>query len=385
MTDPIRYGGVVAGQEEIDAVTEVLRGQMWGSGPLVAEFERQAARVQDRKHALFVNSGSSALLLALATLPKGSKVAMPALQFPTLYSAAVWCGLRPILIDCDDSLNMSVAKMVSAVLEHGPAGLDDPVSAVAFVHMAGNPTNVAEVASLCRDTGLTLIEDNCEGFGGTVAIQKDHQSHSWRPTGCWGDISCTSTHGAHQISTGEGGLVFCDDDEAYAKMRRLRDWGRAYGAVKLDGYYEHYTFSEFGLNLHATDIQAALGLIQIRRLHEFASIRRQNYAEFRAGLADLPVTLPRVNSSAFPSWYVFPLLCDDRDGLRAHLEACGIETRTILVGNLLRQPLGIEAPACPVADDVFRRGLWFSVHPRLTRGNRAHIIASVREFFACGS
>lgn len=365
MTYRIRYGGVVAGQEEIDAVTEVLKGQAWGCGELTTEFERVAADVQGRRHALYVNSGSSALLLALATLKKGDAVAMPALQFPTLYSAAVWCGLKPILIDCDDSLNMD-SNRLDAVWRHGFRG------AVAFVHLAGNPTNVAEVADWCRERDVPLIEDNCEGFGGWLG---DTQ------TGNFGAISCTSTHAAHQISTGEGGLVFTDDDETYAKMRRLRDWGRAYGDAVIDGYYENYTFSEFGLNLHASDIQAALGLVQIRRLGEFAAQRRQHYDEMRACLRELPLDLPRVDPDAKPSWYVFPMLAGRRAALRAHLEARGIETRTILVGNLLRQPLGIEGPECRVADDVFRRGLWFSVHPLVGADDRYHIAASMREFF----
>ena len=371
---------MIAGLDEINAVVEVLKGQSWGQGEKVAEFENAAATTQNRKYALFVNSGSSALLLALATLPKGTRVAMPALQFPTLYSSAVWCGLEPVLIDSDDSFNLN------------PDLIPRDVGAVAFVHLAGNPTNIQQVSALCTRRGIPLIEDNCEGFGGTIRtgpIDQNGYALDFTRVGSFGFISCTSTHAAHQIATGEGGLVFTDDEATYWKMRRIRDWGRAYGAATIEGYYDNYVFSEIGLNLHNTDIQAALGLVQIKKLAEWASWRRSNYLQLRKALSDLPITLPRVDPEAFPSWYTFPLLTDRRDDLRAHLEARGIETRTILVGNLARQPLprkwwqaNGEIDSFPVADDVFKRGLWFSVHPRVTMDDLAHIIASVREFFA---
>lgn len=370
---PIKYGGVIAGLAEINAVVEVLKGQSWGSGELVAEFEKIAATFQNRKYALFVNSGSSALLLALATLPKGSRVAMPALQFPTLYSSAIWCGLEPVIIDSDDSLNMNPDLI--------PIGVD----AVAFVHIAGNPTNLRVIAEQCKNWDITLIEDNCEGFGGTIALEEADSKGNFynnRRVGSFGDISCTSTHAAHQIATGEGGLVFCDDEETYLKMKRIRDWGRAYGAAHIEGYYDNYVFSELGLNLHASDIQAALGIEQIKRISEWSSWRRSNYQILRKALQDLPVTMPRVEEGVFPSWYTFPLLSDKRDALREYLEECQIETRNILVGNLQRQPIGKDIVGLfPVADDVFKRGLWFSVHPRLTKEEIQYIISSVQKFY----
>src|ERR1700682_2137666 len=140
----ILYGGVISGLAEMNAVVEVLKGQGWGCGELCAEFEKVAATFQNRKHALFVNSGSSALLLALATLPKGARVAMPALQFPTLYSSAIWCGLEPVIVDSDDSLNMD------------PDLIPIDVDAVAFVHIAGNPTNLRRIVELCDEWGIPL-------------------------------------------------------------------------------------------------------------------------------------------------------------------------------------------------------------------------------------
>ena len=359
----ISYGGVIADQEEIDAVTEVLRGQNWACGPKVEEFERVAAEMQGRKRALFVNSGSSALLLALEALPEQSRIAMPALQFPTLAAAATWCGHTVEVCDIDDSLNID-PEWVEEV----------DVDAVAFVHIAGNPTNVDVVREICQRRGLVLIEDACEAFGGYLGSTR---------VGNFGDISCVSTHAAHQIATGEGGLIFTDDESVYMGMKRIRDWGRAYGEVEIPGYYENYTFSRVGLNLRPSDIAAALGLVQIRKLSKFSAQRAGNYAYLRARLENLPIKLPRVDAYAAASWYTFPLLTDKRDELRAHLEGRDIETRTLLTGNITRQPMwGADAEPLLVANKAMDRGLWFSVHPRLTVEDLTHIGNAVAEFFA---
>lgn len=379
----VTYGGIIAGYKEIDAVVEILKGQAWGQGEVTAEFERIAGKKQHRKFALFVNSGSSALLLALATLPKGTRIAMPALQFPTLYSSALWCGLQPVLVDSDDSFNLD------------PGLIPEDVKAVAFVHIAGNPTNIDLTSDLCRERGIPLIEDNCEGFGGMwrvgVPDAKGNAYDGFRAVGNFGDISCTSTHAAHQISTGEGGLVFTDNEETYLKMKRIRDWGRSYGAATIAGYYENYVFSEIGLNLHASDIQAALGIIQIERLAEFSSWRRTNYDQFRRALRDLPIRLPRVDERAAPSWYTFPFLTERRNELRDYLEAQNIETRPILVGNIARQPMPHQhwqsdgrSNSLPYADAIFERGLWFSVHPRMGVDGQARVIEAMRHFYERG-
>jgi dTDP-4-amino-4,6-dideoxygalactose transaminase len=366
----IRYGGVIAGREEINAAAAVLAGQDWACGPVTAEFEAAAAAAQGRAHALFVNSGSSALLLALATLPRGSRVAMPALQFPTLYSAALWCGHVPVLVDVDDSLNMDPDALAGT---HAGQRVD----AVAFVHMAGNPSNAAEIARICGDYALPLVEDICEALGAAAGgIRAGNSGH----------VSATSTHAAHQISTGEGGLVFTDDAAAYGKMRRIRDWGRAYGTADIPGYYDGYVFAEAGLNLHASDIQAALGLVQLRRLDGFVEARRRNWAVLQAKTQGLPFGTPRADPGCQPSWYTFPMLAADqaeRDRLAGHLAAAGIESRPVVAGNMARQPVcaGEDPARFPVADEVFRRGLWVSVHPALTGDGLAYIADTLAAFW----
>ena len=365
----LRYGGVVAGQEEIDAAVGVLSGEGWASGAKVAEFEAAAAIKQGRAHALFVNSGSSALLLGLSTLPKGTRVAMPATQFPTLWSAALWCGLRPELVDVDDTLNMDPEKLSAAC--------DTGIAACAFVHMAGNPANIAEVAGVCARRGIFLLEDICEALGAQAGDTA---------AGNFGDIAATSTHAAHQISTGEGGIVYTDDPAAYARMRRVRDWGRAYGTAEIPGYYDGYVFAEQGLNLHATDIQAAIGLVQLGRLDGFVSARRRNWLALAGKTANLPIRVPRVAPGYLPSWYTFPMLVagpEERAALCAHLDRLGIESRPVVAGNMARQPCDTTDAfrSLPVADEVFRRGLWVSVHPGLDDADMARIADALISFW----
>jgi CDP-4-dehydro-6-deoxyglucose reductase, E1 len=366
----IRYGGIIAGDREIRAVTEVLAGQEWASGRKVAEFEEKAAAWQGREHALFVNSGSSALLLALTLLPEGSRIAMPALQFPTLYSAArKWCRQVPVLVDIDDSLNMDTDKLRDLA---GKRRID----AVAFVHMAGNPANIAAVQRICDDHHLSLIEDICEAFGSTAMGIK---------AGNFGLVSAASTHGAHHICTGEGGIAFTDDETAYQQMRRIRDWGRAYGAAEIPGYYPNYVFSELGLNLHNTDIGAALGIVQLERLDGFTKRREENWATLYGLLDGLPIQMPTAGWGCSPSWFAFPMLVPEgsRDGLIPYLENAGIECRTVVAGNMARQPICDGDPEdYPVADKWFRRGLWVSAHPMLTKDDLAYLAETLAGYWA---
>ncbi len=367
----IRYGGCIWGPEEIEAVTAVLNSGNWACGEKVQEFERQVAAWQGRQHALFVNSGTSALLLAMAALPEGSRVAMPALQFATLYSAAKWCGHTPVLVDIDDSLNMDPQKLLQVI-----SGLD----AVAFVHMAGNPENIEEVAALCRLRGIPLLEDACEAFGSESGGAK---------AGNFGLVSAFSTHGAHHISTGEGGIVFTDNQQAYDKMHRIRDWGRAYGAGdSMDGYYPGYVFGELGLNLHATDIQAALGIVQLSRVQWFIEARRYNYEYLAGHTSVFPFQRPYVQGPhRRASWFTFPMLVaeGERDELMAHLTTDGIESRPVVAGNMARQPIscrGNDPSDFPVADKWYRRGLWISVHPKLTVTDLNYIVGSLGRFWS---
>lgn len=361
----IRYGGIIAGQEEIDAVTEVLRGQQWSAGRKAAEFEDALAGYAGMPHGVMTNSGTSALLLAMSCLPPGSRVVMPALQFLTLWSAAVWCRLEPVFLDIDPgTLNLSVPVLTRWLAAGNGA------DAVAFVHVAGNPAGIADVAALCDWHGMTLIEDCCEALGTTSQGQQ---------AGSFGDLAAFSTHSAHHISTGEGGMLLTRKREDAARARRVRDWGRDMGAG-----YDGYAFLEAGLNLRPTDIAAALGLCQMERLPGFIAARRANEKRLADGLAGLPCEVPAARRGDEPAWYARPLLCDDRDGLEKHMAAAGVETRRLLCGNAARQPAvagAAEPREWPAADDAWRRGLWLPVHPLLSGDDADAVVSAAAGFW----
>ena len=187
----------------------------------------------------------------------------------------------------------------------------------------GTPPAIADVARVCADRGLILIEDCCEALGSTAG---------GRLAGTFGDISVISTHAAHHMTTAVGGAAFTTRDDFARRMRRLRDWGR-----DIDGTGSYY-FLECGLNLQPSDIQSAIGLVQLGRLEEFGARRRANYAAVAAQLAGV-VRLPGPGPGDDPSWFTLPLLTPNRDEVAAELKAYGIETRHLLCGNLARQPL----------------------------------------------
>jgi CDP-4-dehydro-6-deoxyglucose reductase, E1 len=361
----IRYGGIIAGPEETAAATAVMQGQGWACGEVTRQFEAALAGYMGLPHAVAVNSGTSGLLAAMRCLPPGSGVVMPALQFPTLYSAAVWCGLQPVLADISlDTLNMTGETAEKALAGTGAA-------AVAFVHVAGNPAGITDVARVCQDRGLILVEDCCEALG---------SSSGGRLAGTFGDISVISTHGAHHVTTAVGGAAFTARDDFAVRMRRLRDWGR-----DIDGTGS-YRFLECGLNLQPSDIQAAIGLVQLRRLAGFTAARRANYAALAAGLAGA-ARLPGPGPGDDPSWFALPLLTPHRDALAAGLAARGVETRHLLCGNLARQPLagGRLNPAdYPAADEAWRDGLWMPVHPRHGEADMTRAGSAAREILAGG-
>jgi perosamine synthetase len=365
MGDLIRYGGIIAGQEEIDAVTGVLRGQQWSAGDLTRQFEAAFAVYAGQPYGVMANSGTSALLLAMSCLPPGSRVIMPALQFLTLYSAAKWCRLEPVLLDIDPgTLNLSPLALAEW-LDRG-----NKADAVAFVHVAGNPGGVGNIADLCERHGMVLIEDCCEALGSTS---------QGRQAGSFGDLAAFSTHSAHHISTGEGGMLLARTAEHAARARRVRDWGR-----DMTAGYDGYTWLDLGLNLRPTDIAAALGLVQMGRLQGFIDKRRANEKHLADGLAGLPCDVPPAQRGDEPAWYARPVLCDARDGLIAAMGKAGVETRRLLCGNVTRQPAakGAGPPSSwPVADNAYHRGLWLPVHPLLTPDDLDVIVAAARMFW----
>jgi dTDP-4-amino-4,6-dideoxygalactose transaminase len=365
---PIRYGGVIAGQEEIDAVTEVLQGQSWSAGEVTARFENRFANYVGTKFAIGTNSGSSALLLTMvACLEPFGRVIIPALQFPTLYSAASWGRHYPIIMDIDpQTLNLDVNKLRSWL--QNPKNRAD---AVYFVHVAGNPAGIGEVAELCKEHNMLLFEDCCEALGSTS---------KGRMAGSWGDASVFSTHAAHHISTGEGGMVCTSNEDFAQKVRQFRDWGR-----DVSKGYDGYNFIHEGFNLRPTDIGSALGLVQFDRLSGFNAARRNNAFTLSHVLRSLGCEVPVTHHGDYPAWYTQPVLTGLRDDLEIAMQEAQVETRRLLCGNLVRMPIANHrgSPGSfPGAEDAWHRGLWLPVHPSVTKDDLDTIIGAARKVLA---
>ena len=377
--------GKVFGQEEISAAIQASADFWLTSGPYTEKFESRFAKTVGMRHAFMVNSGSSANLLALSALtsPKlgeralkpGDEVVTVAAGFPTTVTPILQNNLIPVYVDID--LGTYVAN--EAALE---AAISSKTRAIMMAHTLGNPFNLELVQKLAEKHNLWLIEDSCDGLGGTFNEQN---------LGTFGDFSTFSFYPAHHITTGEGGAVLVKKAAHKTIVESMRDWGRdcwcppgcdntclkryewTLGELP-EGYDHKYTYSHLGYNLKSGDIQAAIGLAQLDRLDNFIELRRRNWSYLKAGLNGLEefLTLPEVAKNSNPSWFGFALTVKPggpktRNQIVQELNDAKIATRLLFGGNLLRQPAFIGTPRRVVGDltntdivmnDTFWVGVW---------------------------
>jgi CDP-6-deoxy-D-xylo-4-hexulose-3-dehydrase len=397
----VPVSGKVFGPEEVVALVRSGLDFWLTSGPETRAFERALARRAGVKHALMVNSGSSANLLAVATLCSsalgdqrlrpGEEVITVAAGFPTTVNPLVQHGLIPVFVDVDPAtLNIDVGGLEAAVSSR--------TRAVVLAHTLGNPFDLAAVSEFCRRHELLLIEDCCDALGA---------SFDGRPVGTFGDLATLSFYPAHQMTTGEGGAVLLPRAALRRACESIRDWGRdcwcdtgcdntcgkrfsqQHGSLP-PGYDHKYVYSELGYNLKATDLQAAIGRVQLTRLDEFVARRARNHARLTEGLDDLrdQLILPEATAGATPSWFGFaitvrPETTLGRDELRHRLEAAGIATRQLFAGNLLRQPayrdVAHRVPGpLTVTNQVTENTFWIGCYPGLTDAHIDYTIDVVR-------
>ena len=390
----VPYGMTVHGEEEIEAVLRVLRSSTQ-MGPCTRKFEEEVAALFAKTHGIGVNSGSSALYLAMEALdlPPGSEVITPALTFATTAGCIVKNGHVPAFVDVEpDTYNINVDRIEEMVT--------DKTRAVCIPNLLGNVPNWEYIAEIARRHDLKVIEDSADIVGSKI---------NGRPTGTHSDISTTSFYGMHLINcAGNGGMVCTSDDEIADRVRLLRSWGRSSSLfveseqienrfnVELDGipYDAKFVFETIGYNLEPAELGSAFGLIQVKRLPEIVEKRRQAFKrqfEFfdKFGWFDMPRQTPNTEMV----WFVFPMLVKDtapftRTELQIFLEKRNIQTRVIFTGNILRQPgfrhiTRKEAhDGYPVADDVMRRGILLASHHGLTEEMIDHMHASFEEFAA---
>ena len=403
--DPVRYAGRVFGEEELRHLVDSSLAFYLTASRFTEEFEAGVADYLGLSNALFVNSGSSANLVALTTLtsPKlgerrlrpGDEVITVAAGFPSTVAPIVQNRLVPVFVDVrlgdynadPDQLRAAVSPRTRAIM---------------LAHTLGVPFDVDTVMELVEEHHLWLIEDNCDALG---------SRYRDRLTGTFGHLATLSFYPAHHITTGEGGMLVTDDDELARIARSVRDWGRdcycaggenntcgkrfgqQFGSLP-HGYDHKYVYSHLGYNLKATDMQAAIGCAQLARLDEFIAARKRNHARLLQALRPyedrliLPVAPPHTD----PSWFCFVItVLEDagftRNELTGFLEANRIETRNLFSGNLLRHP-AFEYIECRVAgeltnsDAVMNRTFFVGVYPGIDDARMDYVIDAFGRFMA---
>jgi len=399
---PVQYAGRVFDAEELTNLVDSSLEFWLTTGRYAAQFEREFARYMGLRSALLVNSGSSANLVALSCLtsPKlgdrqlkpGDEVITAGTGFPTTVNPIIQNRLVPVFLDVDiPTYNISVSQLESA--------LSPRTRAIMVAHTLGNPFDLAAVQSFVTKHNLWLVEDCCDAVGSTYRGQQ---------VGTFGDLATTSFYPAHHMTMGEGGAVLTDRPMLKTLAESFRDWGRDcwcepgkdntcgkrfdWQLGELPCGYDHkYTYSHIGYNLKLTDMQAAVGVAQLKKLPSFVEARRANFKALHAGLTDMQdiFILPEATEGSDPSWFGFPIAVRPDSGFTrrqivAHLEAARISTRLLFGGNLLRQPAyqGIEhrkIGALENSDFVMNQVFWIGVYPGLKPAALDYVLDTIHQ------
>ena len=367
------------------------------TGRYAAEFERAFARFWGLRHAILVNSGSSANLLALSCLtsPKlgerrlrpGDEVITVAAGFPTTVNPIIQNRLVPVFVDVQvPTYNVDVEQLEAAVSPR--------TRALMIAHTLGNPFDLARVTAFAAKHHLWFIEDCCDAVGSI---------YQGKPVGTFGDLATCSFYPAHHMTMGEGGCVLTDRAPLKTLLESFRDWGRdcwcdpgkdntcgkrfGWQQGQLPAGYDHkYTYAHIGYNLKVTDMQAAVGVAQLKKLPAFIEARRRNFRLLKAGLRDLQdyFVLPEATPGSDPSWFGFPLAVRPgtkltRNGVVQALERKRIQTRLLFGGNLLRQPAYADIEHRVVGeltntDFIMNQVFWIGVYPGLDAARLDYVI-----------
>lgn len=374
--DKVYYSLAVYGDEEKAAVAEALNRGWLGMGNYSAEFSKRISKILGKRSGVFVNSGSSGTFLALKILdlPVGSEVITSACTFATTLAAILNNNLVPVLADSEiGSYNLDLKKL--------PKMISRKTKAIILPHTLGSLNNMKFLSSFCKKNKIFLIEDSCDTLGG---------KYDDRPTGSFADISVCSFYASHHITAaGGGGMICMDDPKLLARALAYRDWGR-FGDdnedinerfnIHIDGipYDRKFVYSMIGYNFKPTEVQAAFGLEQLKKLKSFNKIRARNFNRLRKYLSRfskyfiLPFDLPK--SEAY--WLAFPITLKDntpftRLDVLKYLESKNIQTRLLFAGNILRQPAFKSIPHRVVgklinADKIMKDTFVIGCHHGLT-------------------
>jgi CDP-6-deoxy-D-xylo-4-hexulose-3-dehydrase len=400
----IPYAGRVYDEKELISLVDASLDFWLTTGRYAAQFEKDLAAFLGVKYCLLTNSGSSANLLAVSALtsPKlgekrlkpGDEVITTACGFPTTLNPILQNNLVPVFLDVElGTYNIQAERIETAI--------SDKTKAIMVPHTLGNPADLDTIMKLVKKNDLWFIEDNCDALG---------SRYQGKLTGTFGHISTCSFYPAHHITMGEGGAVCTNDPLLKKIIASFRDWGRDCWCdpgcdnscgKRFDwqlgdlphGYDHKYIYSHIGYNLKVTDMQAAIGVEQLKKLPGFIEKRQKNFDALYQGLKKYEDDLifPRATPYSDPSWFGFPIIVRKdapfkRDDIVRYLEDHKIATRMLFGGNLLKQPAYVDvkyrAPGALVNTDLVMDNLfWIGVYPGLSREMRDYIIFTVGAFF----
>ena len=395
--DRISYASRVFDEKEMQSLTDAMLDFWLTTGRFADEFEKEFAKWIGVRFAHLVNSGSSANLIAFMALTapelgerqikKGDEVITVACGFPTTVTPVLQYGAVPVFVDVTvPQYNIDVTKLEEAYSEK--------TKAVMIAHTLGNPFDLKAVRAFCDRHHLWLVEDNCDALGSKYTIDGET-----RFTGTWGDIGTSSFYPPHHMTMGEGGCVYTNDTKLHRLILSYRDWGRdclcPSGKDNLCGHrfdgdfgelphgYDHkYVYSHFGYNLKVTDLQAAVGVEQLKKFPSFIERRRRNWARLHAALekASAKLILPEPAENSEPSWFGFIMSVREESGLNRndvtrYIEDHNIQTRLLFSGNLIKHPCfdpirGTDAYRVvgnlTETDFVMNNSFWVGVYPGMT-------------------
>jgi CDP-4-dehydro-6-deoxyglucose reductase, E1 len=401
----IPYGGTIHDDREVSSLVDSSLDLWLTMGRYGEQFERDLAKFLGVKYCVLTNSGSSANLLALSALtsPKlGGRSLLPcdevittACGFPTTLNPILQNRLVPVFLDVElGTYNIKVSDLENAIT--------DDTKAIMIPHTLGNPAKIDEIMRVVERYDLWFIEDNCDALGA---------KYNGRYTGTFGDLSTCSFYPPHHITMGEGGAVLTNDPELRKIVLSFRDWGRdcwcepgkdntckhrftqVFGDLPF-GYDHKYVYSHIGYNLKPTDMQAAVGVEQLKKLPKFIELRQRNYKLLHTGLRKYSdfLILPMETLLSEPSWFGLPLLVREgslfkRNDLVTYLEDHKIATRMLFGGNLTRQPAYSEITSRTYGslkntDLVMTNLFWIGVYPGITEEMVKYILDTFAKFFS---
>lgn len=350
----------IIGDEEKAAVMRVLDSGQLAQGAVVAEFEEAFARWMGVKHAVAVSSGTTGLHLALLAhgIGQGDEVITTPFTFIASANSVLYVHGTPVFVDVEDETFCIDPSRVEAAIT-------PRTRALLPVHLYGHPAAMPELQDIARRRGLLVIEDAAQAHGATV---------DGRKVGTFGNTAVFSLYPTKNITSGEGGFVTTDDDAVAAAVRTLRQHGES----------ERYHHQVLGFNFRMTDLSAAIGLAQLRKLERFNAARRHNAAVLSRGLAGLPGVVTPVERAGYGHVYhqYTVRVTTDRDGLRKRLADRGIGSGVYYPVAVHRQPVFAargKPPSMPVSERLCREVLSLPVHPSLTEADLARIVAAIRE------